>query len=157
MASRRLSSLLALEVESADRPSDERPGDSGVDPPHLSRESAVGRGSNSIGNAPTRVKCDGKDGGEISGETRQASLADLENISCQSCESDCGRRFFHNPDDQFPRFVLLHCPPSRSQEDRSFQCDHESDSPLGRTANHRSISRCYRSLENVEIWTLAGF
>jgi putative transposase len=49
--------------------------------------------------------------------------------------------FFHNPDDQFPRFVLLHCPPSRSQEDRSFQCDHESDSPMGRTANHRSISR----------------
>jgi hypothetical protein len=69
------------------------------------------------------------------------ALADLEDISCQSCESDCGRRFFHNPDDQFPRFVLLHCPPSRSQEDRSFQCDHESDSPMGRTANHRSISR----------------
>src|SRR5262249_10158048 len=58
----------------------------------------------------------GKDGGEISGETRQASLADLEDISCQSCESDCGRRFFHNPDDQFPRFVLLHRPSSRSQE-----------------------------------------
>src|SRR5262245_12398694 len=96
MASRRLSSLLALEVESADRPSDERPGDSGVDPPHLSRESAVGRASNSIGTAPTRVKCDGKDRGEISGESRQASLADLEDISCQSCQSDCSRRFFRD-------------------------------------------------------------
>src|SRR5262247_1000214 len=107
MASRRLSSVLALEVESADRPSTDRQGDSGVDPPHLSRESAVGRASNSIGTAPTRVKCDGKDRGEISGETRQASLADLEDISCQSCESDCGRRLFHDPDDQFPRFVLV--------------------------------------------------
>src|SRR5262249_2680761 len=111
MASRRLSSLLALEVESADRPSDDRQRDSGVKPPHLSRESAVGGASNSIGTAPTRVKCDGKDRGEISGETRQASLADLEDISCQSCESDCGHRFFHYPDDQFPRFVLLHRPP----------------------------------------------
>src|SRR5262245_44771422 len=94
MASRRLPSLLALEVESADRPSDDRQRDSGVDPPHRLRESTVGRASNSIGTAPTRVKCDGKDRGEISGETRQASLADLEDISCQSCESDCGRIFF---------------------------------------------------------------
>src|SRR5215470_15092752 len=80
MASRRLSSLLALEVESADRPSADRQGDSGVGPPHLSRESAVGRASNSIGTATTRVQCDGKDRGEISGETRQASHADLEDI-----------------------------------------------------------------------------
>src|SRR5215471_1300601 len=49
MASRRIPSLLALEVESADRPSADRQRDSGVDPPHLSREPAVGRASNSIG------------------------------------------------------------------------------------------------------------
>jgi len=106
--------------------------DSGVDPPHLSREPALGRPANSFRAAPPRIQYDGKDRGEISGETRQASLADLEEISCQSCESDCSRRFFHNPDNQFPRFVLLHCPPSRSQEDRSFQCDRASDSPMGR-------------------------
>src|SRR5215831_11682339 len=145
MASRRIPSLLALEVESANRPSAARQRDSGVDPPHLSREPAVGRASNSIGTAPPRIRCHGKDRGEISGETCQAAIANLEDISCQSCESDCGRRFFHNPDDQFPRFVLLHRPPSQSQEDRSFQCDSESDSRVDRSANHRSLSGGYRS------------
>jgi|SRR5262245_35914545 len=69
MASRRIPSLLALEVESADRPPADRQIDSGVDPPHLDREPTVGRSSNSIGTAPTWVQCDGKDRGEISGET----------------------------------------------------------------------------------------
>src|SRR5215813_928692 len=96
MASRRIPSLLVLEVESANRPSAARQRDSGVDPPHLSREPAVGRASNSIGTAPPRIRCHGKDRGEISGETRQAAIADLENISCQSCESDCGHRFFRD-------------------------------------------------------------
>src|SRR5215468_12587906 len=96
MASRRLPSLLALEVESADRPSADRQRDSGVDPPHLAREPALGCAPNPIGTAPPRVQCHGKDRGEISSETRQASLADLEDIPCQSCESDCGRRFFRD-------------------------------------------------------------
>jgi hypothetical protein len=47
-------------------------------------------------------------------------------------KSDCVRRFFHYPDNQFPRFVQLHRPSSQSQEDRSFQCDRESDSRVDR-------------------------
>lgn len=94
-----------------------------------------------FGTAPTRVQCDRKDRGEISSETRQSSPADLENISCQSCESHCGHRFFHDPDDQFPRFVLLHRPSSQAQEDRSFQCDRASDTRVDCAADHRSISR----------------
>jgi len=87
MASGRLPSLLALEVENADRPSADWQRDSWVDPPHLPREPSVECASNSIGTAPTRVQCDRKDRGEISGETRQASFTVLEDISCQSCES----------------------------------------------------------------------
>src|SRR5262245_33271407 len=132
MASTRIPSLLALEVESADRPSADRQRDSGVDPPHLAREPALGFAPNSIRAAPPRIQCHGKDRGEISGETRQASFADLEDISCRSCESDCGRRLFHHPNDQFPRFELLHRPSPWAQEDRSFQCDRASDSRVDR-------------------------
>src|SRR5262249_62167747 len=67
MASGRLPSLLALEVESVDRTSADRQRDSGVNPPHLSRESALGFAPNSIGAAPPRIHCHGKDRGEISG------------------------------------------------------------------------------------------
>src|SRR5262249_36029345 len=62
----------------------------------------MGCAPNSIRAATPWVQCRGKDLGEISDETRQASLANLENISCQSSGSDCGRRFFHDPNDQFP-------------------------------------------------------
>ena len=43
------------------------------------------------------------------------------------------------------RFVLLHRPSSRAQEDRSFQCDRTSDSRVDRAADHRSVSRCHGS------------
>ena len=51
--------------------------------------------------------------------------------------------FFHDPDDQFPRFILLHRPSPRSQEARSFQCDRASDSQMDHSADHRSISRSH--------------
>src|SRR5262245_17021975 len=145
MASRRIPSLLALEVESANRPSAARQRDSGVDPPHLSREPAVGRASNSIGTAPPRIRCHGKDRGEISGETCQAAIANLEDISCQSCESDCGRRFFTIPTINFRVLycfiVLLH---SR-RKIVHFNVTANPTAEWTARANHRSLSGGYRS------------
>src|SRR5262245_18677258 len=99
MASRGAPSLLALEVEGADWTSADRPRNSRVDPQDVARESTVGSAADPVGASPPRIRGRGEDRGDVSNEERQASVANLEDLSRQSRKANCGHRLLHRADD----------------------------------------------------------
>src|SRR5215510_5284634 len=63
----------------------------------------------------------------LNGQLNKSSIANLENFSHQSRKSNCSHRFFHYPDAQFPKFVLLHCSAARPAGNYSLQCHDKSE------------------------------
>ena len=82
---------------------------------------------------------------QISNRGHQASLADLEDFSPQSCQSDCCHRLFYRSDRHLSQPVLLYHSFTRPPEGPALQCHGSSNCHLGGAADCGGFPRRYCS------------
>src|SRR5262249_53395197 len=107
LASRRVPSLLALEIATARWPAKGTGGDSPAHSRHERRKPALGSTADPRRSAQAWHRCRADHGGKIHGEEQAASVAGLEDLSAQSCRRHCVDGFVRRPDDLVSAVVWI--------------------------------------------------
>jgi hypothetical protein len=114
-------------------------GDSETGQDHGCRQRALGRTAGTRGTPKTRIRSLGTNGFTPDAKKGQETLANVENVSAQSCGPTRGRGFLHSGDDSLTGVVRFCRTATRSRP--AFHLSLEKDAPVSRTVHSRESGR----------------